>query len=246
MGITDFFILAGALAGGFVSGLTGFGTGLTALAFWVHAVQPVVAAPLVVICSIIAQIQTIPAIWHAIVWRQVFPFVLGGLVGVPIGTTLLGHVSSETFKLFIGCLLIVYCSLMLLGRSPLIVSWGGRYADGVVGLGGGILGGLAGLSGPLPTIWASMRGWGKDEKRSVFQTFNLSILLFAAASQAFGGIITAEVGRLTLVALPGTLLGAWMGRKTYDKLGDDRFDQIVLVLLLLSGISIIVTSALIS
>ena len=133
---------------------------------------------------------------------------------------------------------------MLLGRSPLIVSWGGRYADGVVGLGGGILGGLAGLSGPLPTIWASMRGWGKDEKRSVFQTFNLSILLFAAASQAFGGIITVEVGRLTMVALPGTLLGAWMGRKTYDKLGDDRFNQIVLVLLLLSGISIIVTSAL--
>jgi uncharacterized membrane protein YfcA len=120
------------------------------------------------------------------------------------------------------------------------VTWGGRVADAFVGWGGGVLGGLAGLSGALPTIWASLRG-GKDEKRGVFQTFNLSILLFAASSQAFGGFMTFEVGRLTLVARPATLFGAWLGRKTYNRLGDGRFDQVVLVLLLLSGLSIIVT-----
>ncbi len=244
MGITEIFILAGALAGGYVSGLTGFGTGLTALTLWLQVVPPVVAAPLVVTCSIISQVQTLPAIWHAIVWRRVLPFILGGLVGVPMGTALLTFVSLQAFKLFVGCLLTVYCGFMLLRRSAPSVTWGGPAADGVVGLGGGILGGLAGLSGPLPTIWASLRGWGKDEKRGVFQTFNLSILLFAAASQAFSGFMTLEIGRLTLVALPGTLLGAWLGRKTYNRLGDGRFNQIVLGLLLLSGVSIIVSWAL--
>jgi hypothetical protein len=34
--------------------------------------------------------------------------------------------------------------------------------DALVGFAGGILGGLAGLSGPLPTLWASVRGRGKD------------------------------------------------------------------------------------
>jgi uncharacterized membrane protein YfcA len=191
---------------------------------------------MVVICSI-------PAIWHAICWRRVLPFVLGGLVGVPMGTLLLGLVSSQAFKSLIGCLLVVYCGFMLLRRSTPIVSWDGRMADGAVGLGGGILGGLACLSGPLPTVWASLRGWGKDEKRGIFQTFNLSILLFAAASHTFGGFMTTEIVRWMVIALPGTLSGAWMGRKTYDKLGDGRFNQIVLVLLLLSGISIIVTSS---
>src|SRR6266487_3872163 len=38
-----------------------------------------------------------------------------------------------------------------------------------IGFAGGILGGLAGLSGVLPTLWASVRGWGKDERRGVFQ-----------------------------------------------------------------------------
>ncbi len=135
-----------------------------------------------------------------------------------------------------------YCSFMLAKRSAPIVYWGGRVADGAVGFGGGILGGLAGLSGPLPTIWASLRGWGKNAKRGVFQVFNLSILIFALAAQALAGFITFEVGKLTLIALPGTILGAWLGRRMYDWFGDERFNQIVLGLLFFSGISIVVTS----
>ena len=41
MGLIELTILAGALAGGFVSGLTGFGTGISALAIWLTAVEPV-------------------------------------------------------------------------------------------------------------------------------------------------------------------------------------------------------------
>ncbi|MFB8829176.1 hypothetical protein ACE0DR_06800 [Azotobacter sp. CWF10] len=56
---TEAIILAGALSGGFVTGLAGFGTGLTALGFWLHAVEPVVAAALVVICSVVGQLQSL-------------------------------------------------------------------------------------------------------------------------------------------------------------------------------------------
>lgn len=241
MGTAEIFIVVGALCGGFVSGLTGFGTGLTALTFWLQAVPPVVAGPLVVTCSIIAQVWTLPAIWHAVDWRRSAPFIFGGVIGVPAGTAMLAWASPQGFKLFIGCLLVVYCAFMLLRRSVPRVAWGGGMADGAVGLGGGVLGGLSGLSGPLPTIWASLRGWGKDERRGVFQTYNLTILLLAAASQAYGGFMTLEVGRLTLIALPATLVGAWAGRKTYDRLGDGRFNQIVLGLLLISGVMIIGT-----
>ncbi|MCP4285035.1 MAG: sulfite exporter TauE/SafE family protein [Gammaproteobacteria bacterium] len=244
MGLTEILILCGGFAGGYVSGLTGFGTGLSALPFWLNAISPLLAAPLVVICSIVAQLQTLPAIWHAINWRQVFPFVLGGLLGVPAGTLLLGFVSAQLFKLFIGIFLIGYCSFMLARRVAPTVSWGGRGADGVVGFAGGILGGLAGLSGALPTVWASLRGWDKHARRGLFQVFNLTVLSFALGSQALGGFITMELGKLVLIALPGTFVGAWLGRKTYNRLGDDRFSQVVLVLLLLSGISIVVTTVL--
>ena len=81
-----FLILAGAFAGGLVSGLTGFGTGITAMPFWLAATTPLLASPLVVVCSLVAQFQTLPAIWHAIDFRRARPFIIGGLVGVPLGT----------------------------------------------------------------------------------------------------------------------------------------------------------------
>ena len=70
-----------------------------------------------------------------------------------------------------------------------------------VGFAGGILGGLAGLSGPLPTLWASVRGWGKDERRGIFQTFNWSVLSTTLCLEAGTGFVTAEVLRLALLVL---------------------------------------------
>lgn len=236
-------VLAGAFAGGFVSGLTGFGTGITALPIWLLGLPPVLAAPLVVACSLVAQLQTLPAIWHAIDFRRCAPFIAGGLAGVPFGAWLLPYVPLPAFKAMVGLLLVAYCGFNLLGRVRLQIKRGGRAADAVVGLGGGILGGLAGLAGPLPTIWAGLRGWGKDEKRAVFQAFNTSILAFALVSQAVAGLVTLDLGKLVLIALPGTIVGAWLGRRLYTKLDGAKFEQAVLVVLLLSGLMMIASAA---
>ena len=70
-------VLVGAFAGGLVSGLTGFGTGMDALPVWLLGLTPALASPLVVICSIVGQAQTLPAIWHAIDFRRCLPFIVG-------------------------------------------------------------------------------------------------------------------------------------------------------------------------
>jgi uncharacterized membrane protein YfcA len=46
-------ILAGALLGGFVNGLTGFGTALTGLPMWLQAVEPLIAAQVASACSVL-------------------------------------------------------------------------------------------------------------------------------------------------------------------------------------------------
>jgi uncharacterized membrane protein YfcA len=60
---TSAFVLLflGALAGGFVSGLAGFGTALMALGIWLYVLPPSIAVPLVLICSIVAQTSTLPS-----------------------------------------------------------------------------------------------------------------------------------------------------------------------------------------
>jgi uncharacterized protein len=232
-------VLAGAFTGGFVSGLAGFGTGLAALGIWLHAIEPAAAASLVVVCSVIAQTLTMRTVWHAVKPVRVLPFVLPGLLGVPVGAALLDRLDPEPFKLAVGVLLVLFSGFLLIVRRPLHLGFGGRAADGLVGFAGGVLGGLAGLSGVLPTLWASVRGWGRDERRAVFQVFNWSVLSAALAAHALSGLITAEVAWLVLLALPGTTGGAWLGARAYRRLSDKRFGEVVLGLLLASGLVLV-------
>jgi uncharacterized membrane protein YfcA len=236
---TATMILAGALAGGFINGLAGFGTGLMALAFWLYVINPVAAATLVAVCSVVAQAQTIPLIWHAIDRRRVGPMIAAGLLGVPAGTALLALVDPDLFRLSVGMLLIGFAFFMLLGRPRHRLSWGGSAADSAAGFAGGVLGGLAGLSGPLPTVWATLRGWSKDERRGVFQPFNLVILAAVVIWHAATGLVTFELARLAAVALPGTIGGAWLGARAYRRLSEKRFHELLLILLGVSGVFLV-------
>jgi len=235
-------VLVGALAGGFVNGLTGFGTGLTALPLWLQAVEPLVAAQLVSAASVVGHLSSLPAIWRAIDWRRLAPMLLAGLIGVPIGGWLLPWISLPTFKLTIGVLLIAYCAFMLLAAGRVRLAAGGRSAEAMIGLGGGVLGGLAGLSGMLPTLWAALKGWPKDERRMFFQVYNMTVLTAMLLANLVQGRIGLRFAVVLGVALPGTLLGARLGAVVYRRLDDRRFDRVVLLLLLLSGVGLVLWS----
>lgn len=239
--ITIAVLLFGALAGGFVAGLAGFGTALIALGVWLNVLPPAVAGTLVILCSVVSQTAALPALWRTINFALVWPMLVGGLIGVPIGTLLIAQVDPGAFKLGVGLLLLVFPTILFFNRRPIATASGGRVADGAVEIVGGVLGGLAGLSGPPPILWASVRGWDKDERRGVFQTFNWTVLTASLIMHAASGLVTAEVLRLALFAFPGTLVGAWLGARTYLRLSDRRFADVVLGLLFLSGLSLVWT-----
>jgi uncharacterized membrane protein YfcA len=109
-------IVIGALAGGIVNGLTGFGTALTALGIWLFALPPTVAATLVILSSVVSQLQTLPMIWRTILWKRVVAFVAPGVLGVPIGTFLLPHIDPRLFKIGVGVFLVLYSAHVLARR----------------------------------------------------------------------------------------------------------------------------------
>ena len=152
-----------------------------------------------------------------------------------VGSVLIALVDPRAFKLGVGLLLLVFPAILYLNPRPLALTIGGRSADTAIGFAGGMLGGLAGLSGPIPTLWASVRGWGKNQRRGVFQAFNWTMLTYALCLQASAGLMTEQVVRFALFALPGTIFGAWLGARTYRILSDRHFHNVVLGLLFLSG-----------
>jgi len=110
----------------------------------------------------------------------------------------------------------------------------------LIGFGGGFMGGLAGLSGPLPTIWASLKDLPKNERRALFQTFNLAILSAMLAASAVGGLMTRQFFMALLITVPATIVAAHGGYWVYTLLSDRRFDRLVLLLLLGAGVSLAV------
>lgn len=236
-------VIAGAVAAGFVQGISGFGFGLVAMSFWAWVLEPKLAATLTVFASLAGQILAVGTGRRGFDMRLIAPFILGGLAGIPMGVLLLPHLDMTTFRLMLGLLLAIWCPAMLLKRHLPALTAGGRIADGVVGMAGGVLGGLGGFTGVLPTLWCTLRGYAKDTQRSVIQNFNLSMLLVTMATYLGTGIVTWDMLPLLLIVGASILLPTLLGARLYHGLSEARFRQVVLGLLTVSGLALLGSAA---
>ena len=232
------FLLAGFL-GGITTGVAGFAAGLVVSGVWLHLITPTQTAILIVGYALVTQSYSIWKLRHALDWRRIAPFVIGGAFGVPVGALLLPYIAPEHLRIGVGVLLVLY-SLYNLTRPAIGPVKGNLAADLVIGFFNGLLGPLTGLAGVIVTIWCQMRGWPKDQQRAVFQPALFAAMVMTGISLALAGAVTAEVARLYLYGLPAVGAGLWLGFKLYGRLDDAAFRKIVLVLLLFSGLGLVV------
>ncbi len=228
-------VVTGAFAGGFVSGLSGFALGLVALGFWLHVLDPVLAGPLVVLASVIAQSQSLLAVRRAFDWRRLMPFLIAGLIGVPLGIAALGLVPAAAIRGGLGGFLVLYAGFLLLRPAGAPLARVGRAWDATIGFVGGLMCGVGGLSGAIPSAWLPLRGWAKDQIRAVLQPYNLLLQIVTMAGYVGTGLLDRAFWQLSLWAAPPVLLGGWLGLKLYARLDEAQFRRVVLVLLLGSG-----------
>ncbi len=229
-------VLIGALIAGFTTGFAGFGSALVASGLWFHALPAEMVPPLVALASVIAQVSSLGAVRKSFDWARAFPYLLGGAAGVPVGVWLLDVTSPHALRTFAGVLLVSYATYQLFHRHHRFIgNWGGLAPDAVIGAGGGLLGGFAGLSGPLPLIWLQLRGGDHKHQRAVYQPFNLIVLALASLGMGISGQITPSVLWVSMLCFPATLLGAIVGARAYIGVSPRTFQRVVLSLLLLSG-----------
>ena len=83
-------------------------------------------------------------------------------------------------------------------------------------------------------------GGKADVQRAVSQPVNFAVIAMSAVSLGIAGAVTAETIKLYVLGLPVLLVGLWSGFKLYGKLDDAAFRKVILLLLLVSGLSLIV------
>ena len=238
-----FLIVAlGAIVAGFVQGLSGFAFGMVAMSFWAWGVEPRLASAMSVFGALTGQLLAAFTVRRKYHLATVLPFLLGGIVGIPIGVSILPRLDVHLFKLCLGFVLVIWCPIMLFSsRIPLILR-GGRLADAVVGAIGGIMGGIGGFTGIAPTLWCTLRGFDKDKQRVVIQNFNLGALLVTMAVYVGTGIITRDMLPMFAIVAPAMLIPTLLGTRVYIGISDIAFRRIVLTLLTCSGVAMLVAA----
>jgi uncharacterized membrane protein YfcA len=141
-----------AFVAAFASGLAGFAFALVALSLWLHVLPPTRAVPCVLAASLLSQTITLWRLRDRLRFDLLWPFVVGGLVGVPLGAAAITGTDTWLLRKSVGAFIVLYALFMLLQPPLPALVHGGRIADGAVGIVAGALGGAAGLSGALMPI----------------------------------------------------------------------------------------------
>ena len=232
------FLLA-TFAGAFVAGLSGFAFGLVAASLWLYVLTPLQSASLIVGFGLLVQGYSVWKLRAAVDWRQLWPFMIGAVAGVPVGVSLLTWADPKSVRIAVGAILIAY-SLYAFFRPQLRVATAvPPAADIAVGFVNGLLGGLTGLAGIIITIWCNLRGLPKDLQRATFQP--VAVVVFAMTALMLGakGSLTLETAQLFALGLPFLFAGTWLGLKLFGRIDEPTFRNIVLALLFVSGAALL-------
>ena len=235
-------IVGGALVAGFIQGISGFAFGLIATSLWAWTIEPQLVVPTVIFGSFLGQMISIHSVRRDVRLGRVSPFLVGGLLGVPVGAAVLPLLNASVFRLAVGCVLVAYCSVVLLGARLPRITRGGRAGDLLVGWAAGLMGGASALSGPPMTLWCAMRGWSKDEQRATYQSFFIVTQILTMALYVGTGVINGHSVQLFGLVGPPIMLASWVGSRWYKGLSDASFTRYLFLVLLLSGLTLVSAS----
>ena len=237
--VTLVVMVASVFAGSLVAGLAGFAFSAVSAAILLHWVPATTAVPLLLACSITTQLLSISKLWSTMQWRQCAPFLIGGVIGIPVGAKLLEDLNAHVFAGSFGVFLVCYSAYMLL-RPGIVTQRRSQFADAAAGFAGGITGGSIAFPGAIPTIWCSIRGLAKNEQRGIVQPFILIMQLATLVYFSRLGMIASGTLGTYLLCVPAVLGGTWLGLRLFDCIDDAMFRRLVLTFLLVSGVVLVV------
>ncbi len=156
-----------------------------------------------------------------VVWKRVFPIVIGLLPGVIAGTMLVANISQSYMKLATYLLLLPLILLQAAGfRRPIRSE---RAIGFPFGLGLGVLYSLTTISGPPLALLLNNQGLDKREFRAALGFIRLAESSFTAIAYLSAGLITRQSNLLIPQILPSVLIGVPIGAALVRRMRIETF-----------------------
>lgn len=231
-----------AILSGVIKGSIGFGMPLVMLSGLSTFLDPKLAlagliAPIVLSNGLQAfRTGITPAIEATrIVWR----YILIVCIAIFLSAQLVPSIPSTALYFVLGVPVLVLSLVQLLGMRLTIPVRHRGWAEWAVGLFSGVLGGLAGTWGPTTVLYLLAIDMQKARQvivQGIIYGAGSITLLFAHLRS---GILNEQTIPLTLALLPTALIGMWIGFQIQDKLDQEKFRKMTLIVLVVAALNLL-------
>ena len=218
-----------------VQSVGGFGFALLAVPLAAIAIDLTTAVVAVSIASVFnvatLVLRTYKDIDHATAVR----FNVSALLGMPLGLVILAMVSQQPLKIALGALIILATVALMRGAGNVQHH---RWIDVLAGWLSGVLATSTGTNGPPLVLAAQMARLSPASFRATL-TFTflvsgpISLIFFA-----FAGYFSRAALLLAGGSIPLIIVGQYFGLRLRKFVDGQRFERLVYLLLLLSGLSV--------
>lgn len=234
-------IAATTLAASFISGLSGFGFGLVAMALLPLLMGVRLANAFVSFCGLaIFTSLTIP-LWKHIAWKTLLPLLAGTAAGVPIGVYGLVNLPESLLLKILAGFILTYVAFTLLTQEKTHFHMDRRWGY-LAGFIGGIISGALSAGGPPVIMYCDSRNLGKEGFKATLQVYFVLMILYKIPLLYVTGLLTAELWRTLLYYSPLVAAGTVCGVLLFHRLSDRWFRRVVLILLTAFALLMIVKS----
>lgn len=226
-----------AVAAGLIRGITGFGGAMVMSPPFALLLGPLVAVPVVLLLEGVAALPMVAAARSLVRWPVIGPITAAACLTIPLGTWALVSVEPDTMRRVIAATVVVFALVLMRGWRH---AGGHRPATGLaLGALSGTMVGATSMGGP-PVILYLLSGPDPVEvTRANLTVFVCAISMAGIAGLWAGGVLTATGAGLAALLAPGYYGGIVLGARVFPRLGDRRFRQLVLALLMAVSLGIL-------
>lgn len=220
------------LGAAFIRGYSGFGYSAMVIAASSLVMNPLNMVAVVVILETAMSVQAARGIAADVDWRRVGFMLAGAAVGLPLGLWALTGISEDAARAVISAYVLAMCLVLLAGWRM------AQEARGISNLGMGFVSGLANAPGmgglPIAAFFAAQPMRAAVFRATLIAYFPL-LDLYSAPLYWYAGLVSWDTLWASLIALPLTFLGNWLGG--WHFLNTDPQDFRRFAILLLAGLA---------
>ncbi|MCW8855384.1 MAG: sulfite exporter TauE/SafE family protein [Gammaproteobacteria bacterium] len=222
-----------------VKGLSGFGSGLIAIPLLAFLFPLAFIVPVLGLLSYSGTLMQSFHLRKQVAWHDMLPLLPFSLLGIVIAIWLLVNVDANLLVRSLGIFVLMYSIYSLL---PLPDFSGSRKWAVIAGSSGGLVGALFGTGGPFYVIYLKMRQLDKSQFRATIAMIFLVDGGVRIAGYTASGLYSSQVLLLVAILFPVLFAGMYVGHHMHIKIDQKRFNQLISVTLMMSGLMLVYKS----